>query len=80
MVMMMISITHYAHFCCLEGHLLWVRHKQDWDQEFILLLLQAAVLPGSDAGSDGVKPALSFYIQNCQILCSMLCPIYGACY
>ena len=29
----------------LEGHLLQVRHKQDWGQGFILLLPQAAVLP-----------------------------------
>ena len=28
------------------------------------LLPQAAVLPGSDAGSDGVKSTLSFVIQN----------------
>ena len=38
-----------------------VRHKQDWGQGFILLLPQAAVLPRSDAGSNVVKPALSFY-------------------
>ena len=31
-----------------EGHPLQVRHKQDWGQGFILLLLQAAVLPESD--------------------------------
>ena len=35
---------------------LQVRHKQDWSRAFILLLPQAAVLPGSDAGSDVVKP------------------------
>ena len=40
----------------LEEHPLQVRHKQDWDRGFILLLPQAAVLPGSDAGSDVVKP------------------------
>ena len=35
----------------------------------ILLLPQAAVLPRSDASSDGVKLALSFVIQNSQTLC-----------
>ena len=44
-----------CHHYCLEGHSLWVSHKQDWGQGFILLLPQVAVLPGSDAGSDGVK-------------------------
>ena len=42
-------------------------------QGFILLLPQAAVLFGSDAGSDGVEPTLGFVIQNCQTLCSMWC-------
>ena len=37
-----------------EGHPIQVRHKQDWGRGFILLLLQAAVLPESDASSDGV--------------------------
>ena len=49
-----------------EGHPLQVRHKQDWGRGFILLLPQTAVLPGSDAGSDVIKPALSFVIQNRQ--------------
>ena len=35
-------------------HSLQVRHKQDWGREFILLLSQAAVLPGSNASSNGV--------------------------
>ena len=43
----------------LEVHPLQVRYKQDWGRGFILLLHQAAVLPGSDAGSDVVKPASS---------------------
>ena len=34
---------------------LQVRHKQDWGQGFILLLLQDVVLLVSDAGSDVVK-------------------------
>ena len=33
----------------LDGHPLQVRHKQDWGRGLILLLLQAAVLLGSDA-------------------------------
>ena len=43
---------------------LQVRHKQDWVHGFIFLLPQAAVLPGSDAGSDVVKPASSFVLQT----------------
>ena len=62
---------------CLEEHPLQVRHKQDWGQRFILLLPQAAVLPGSDSGSDVVKPVSSFVIQNRQTSCSMWCLIYG---
>ena len=42
-----------------EGYPLQVRHKQDWGRGFILLLPQAAALPGSDAGSDVIKPASS---------------------
>ena len=45
-----------------------------------LLLSQAAILPGSDAGSNVVKPASSFVIQNRQTLCSMWCPMYRARY
>ena len=40
-------------------------------EEFILLLPQAAVLPGSDVGSDGVNPTSGFVIQNRQTSCSM---------
>ena len=61
-----------------EGYPLQVRHKQDWFQGFILLLLQAAALPESDAGSSVIKPALSFVIQNRQTSCSMWCPMYRA--
>ena len=61
-----------------EGHPLQARHKQDWDRGFILLLSQTAVLPGSDAGSDAIKPASSFVIQNRQTSCSMWCPMYRA--
>ena len=61
-----------------EGHPLQARHKQNWGRGFILLLSQTAALPGSDAGSDVVKPASSFVIQNRQTACSMWCPMYGA--
>ena len=61
-----------------EGYPLQVRYKQDWGRGFILLLPQTAVLPGSDAGSDVIKPASSFVIQNRQTSCSMRCPMYRA--
>ena len=61
-----------------EGHPLQARHKQDWGRGFILLLPQTAALPGSDAGSDVIKPASSFVIQNRQTACFMWCPMYGA--
>ena len=61
-----------------EGHPLQARHKQNWGRGFILLLPQTAALPGSDVGSDVIKPALSFVIQNRQTACSMWCPMYGA--
>ena len=41
----------------LEGHPFQVSHKQDGGSGPIFLLPQTAVLPGSDAGSDGVEPA-----------------------
>ena len=63
----------------LKRYPLPVRHKQDWGRGFILLLPQTAALPGSDAGSDVIKPASSFVIQNCQTSCSMWCPMYRAC-
>ena len=46
----------------------------------LFLLSQVAVVPGSDADSDGVKPALSFVIQNPQTSCSVWCPTYGTRY
>ena len=61
-----------------EGYPLQVRHKQDWRRGFILLLPQTAELPGSDAGSDIIKPASSFVIQNRQTSYSMWCPMYRA--
>ena len=63
----------------LNRYPLQVRHKQDWDQGFILLLPQAAVLPESDAGNDVIKPASSFVIQNHQTSCSNWCPMHRAC-
>ena len=63
--------------CCLEGHLFWFRHKQNWGRGFILLP-QAAILPSLDAGSDVVEPASGFVIQNRQTSCSMWCPMYEA--
>ena len=48
----------------LKGHALQVRHKNDWGRRFIFVLSMAAVLPGSDGGSDVVKPESSFVIQN----------------
>ena len=62
----------------LKRYPLQVRHKQDWGRGFILLLPQTAALPGSDAGSDVIKPASSFVIQNRQTSCSMWCPMYRA--
>ena len=54
--------------CCyrsMEGHRLWVKHKQNWGQKFIVLLPQASALPGSDAaGSDGFETASGFVIKN----------------
>ena len=61
-----------------EGNPLQVRHKQDWGRGFILLLPQTGALPGSDAGSDVIKPASSFVIQNRQTSCSIWCPMYRA--
>ena len=49
-----------------EGYPIQARHKQDWGRGFIFLLPENAALPGSDAGSDVIKPASSFVIQNCQ--------------
>ena len=61
-----------------EEYPLQVRNKQYWGRGFILLLPQTAVLPGSDAGSDVIKPASSFVIQNRQTSYSMWCPMYRA--
>ena len=58
-----------------EGYPLQVKHKQDWGRGFILLLPLTAALPGSDAGSDVIKLASSFVIQNRQTSCSMWCPM-----
>ena len=68
--------SFYSSSSSFEGHPLQVRHKQDWGRGFILLLLQTAALPGSDAGSDVIKPPSSFVIQNHKTSCSMWCPMY----
>ena len=62
----------------LKRYPLQARHKQDWGRGFIILLPQTAALPESDAGSDVIKPASSFVIQNRQTACSMWCPMYRA--
>ena len=64
----------------LKEHSLQVRHTQDWDRGFILLLPHAAVLPGLEVGRNVVKPASSFVILNRQTSCSMWCPMYRARY
>ena len=56
-----IEVTQICHCHCSERPP-YIRHKQDWCRGFILLLPQAAALPGPDAGSDVVKPASSFII------------------
>ena len=73
---MMIRYSHPSS--SFEGHPLQARYKQDWGRGFILLLPQTAALPGSDAGSDVIKPASSFVVQNRQNSCSMWCPMYRA--
>ena len=55
-------------------------YKRTGGQVFILLLPQAAVLPGSDAGSGGVEPASGFVIRNRQISCYMWCSMCKARY
>ena len=53
--------------------------EKDGDRGFLLLLPQPAVLPGLDAGSDGVEPAPYFVIQKCQTHYSSRCPMSGTC-
>ena len=53
-------ISFYPRCCCLERHPLQDRQKQHWGRGFIFLQPQAAVLPGSDAGSDGLKASIKF--------------------
>ena len=40
------NILRPIRFRLIEGHLLWVRHRQNWGRGFILLLPQDAVVPG----------------------------------
>ena len=51
----------------MEDHPLQVRHKQEWGQGCILLLLETAVLPGSHVGNDGVESASGFVILNARL-------------
>ena len=53
--------------------------EKDGERGFIFLPPQPAVLPRSDAGSDGIEPAPCFVIQNHQTLYSSRCPMYGTC-
>ena len=53
--------------------------QKDGDRGFMLLPPQPAVLPRSDAGSDGVEPIPCFVIQNCRAHYSLRCPMYGTC-
>ena len=53
--------------------------QKDGDRRLILLPPQPAVLPRSNAGSDGVEPEPGVVIQNCQAHYSWRCPMYGTC-
>ena len=54
----------------MKGGLLRVNCKQDWSPGFILLLIQAAVLRGSGATSNGVEPASGLVIKKRQTTCA----------
>ena len=58
------KIKKGCRLCNIKGHSLLFRHRQNWVRGFILLLPQAALLPGSDAGSDGVEQASGFVNKN----------------
>ena len=49
--------------------------EKDRGRGFILLPPQLAVLPKSDAGSDGVEPVPCFVIQNFQTHYFSRCPV-----
>ena len=53
--------------------------QKNKDRGYILLPPQSAVLPRSNAGSNGVEPAPCFVIQNCQIHNFLRCPMCGTC-
>ena len=61
----------------MESHRLWVKHKHNWGQRFILLLSQAATLSGSDAASDVVEPASYFIVENHQTAYSISCAMHA---
>ena len=54
--------------------------QKDGNQGFILLPPQPAVLPTSDAGSDGVEPTSCFVIQNSRTHYSSRYSMHGTCY
>ena len=62
----------------VNGHECWVTTRRRRHRLKGIHMIAAAALPGSDAGSDVIKPASSFVIQNRQTACSMWCPMYGA--
>ena len=80
----MVIIIHskYSSSSFRRSYIFFMGHKKKLGPRvYILLLPQATILHGSDAGSDGVKPATDFVIQNRQILFSMWCLMYGTrCY
>ena len=44
---------------------------------YFYLLPQTAVLPGSDAGSDGIKPASGFVIQTSDLALHLVPNVWG---
>ena len=58
------AMKNKTHHCCLKRASTPGRIQTGLGPRVYLFLPQAAVLPGSDASSDVVKPALSFVIQT----------------
>ena len=65
----------YGNHRCrlLKEHPRWVSHKQDWGRGFILLLPQADVPYGSDAGSDSVHRVSSSRTLRPRASCGARC-------
>ena len=77
-----VEIKHFFVFVRrrrrLEGDPLQVRHKQDWGRNFILLLPQAAVLLGSNAGSDVVKQLTNiFHPKTSDLVLHLVPDVWG---